>query len=149
MAGLAAGLALAGVRSLVVGVGVTNILPPTTLRIDRLARRSMRLLARAGAPIEPGKVPLRSEIEAGHVGGGYGHPTDRGRNACALAEGLEGLHLDTTYTGKALGALLLRERDGVDPVLFWNTYSRTEPDTPLPDASTLPRPFHRFFPEVP
>ena len=147
VAGLAAGLALANVSSLVVGVGVTNILPPTPRKVDRLARRALVLLRRARAPVEPGDVPLRFEIETGHVGPGYGHPTERAREACALAGRLEGLTLDGTYTGKALGALLLRERGGQDPVLFWNTYARYEPEAPLPEADALPPAFRRLFPE--
>jgi D-cysteine desulfhydrase len=145
VAGLAAGFALAGVRARVVGVLVTDILPPTTRRLDRMARRALRRLARAGAPVEPDSIELDVEIETGHVGGGYGHPTETSRTACALAERLEGLHLDTTYTGKTLGALLARERGEGVPVLFWNTYSGRAPGLPLPDPSGLPAEFRTFF----
>ena len=147
VAGLAAGLALGGLGSVVVGVLVTDILPPSTRRLDSLARRALGLLRRAGATVDV-QTPLRFEIEAGHVGAGYGHPTERAQEACALVDRLEGLRLDTTYTGKALGALLHRERGTTDPVLFWNTYGVADIDAPLPDPRSLPRAFRRFFPEA-
>jgi D-cysteine desulfhydrase len=148
-AGLAAGLALGELRTRVVGVLVTDIIPPTPRRLDRLARKGLRLLARAGAPVEPERVALELEMEAGHVGGGYGHRTERGSWAVDLAERLEGLHLETTYTGKTLGALLVRERDRDEPVLFWNSYSSVHPEGPLPDWRELPRSFHPLFPTEP
>ncbi len=144
-AGLAAGLALAGLRTRVVGVLVTDILPPNPRKLDRLARRGLRLLARAGAPVEAKRVALELELETGHVGNGYGHRTERGSWAVELAERLEGLHLETTYTGKTLGALLVREQDRDEPVLFWNSYSSVHPEGPLPDWPDLPRPFHALF----
>jgi D-cysteine desulfhydrase len=144
-AGLAAGLALGGLRTRVVGVLVTDILPPTPRRLDRLARRGLRLLARAGAAVEPKRTALELEVEKGHVGNGYGHRTERGSGAVDLAERLEGLELETTYTGKTLGALLVRERGRDEPVLFWNSYSAVHPEGPLPDWRELPRSLHPLF----
>jgi D-cysteine desulfhydrase len=149
VAGLAVGLALGGLPSTVVGVLVTDILPPTTRRIDRLARQALRLLRRAGIPVEPERLKLNVEIESGYVGAGYGHRTGRGVEAVALAERLEGLRLETTYTGKALGALLARERDEDSPTLFWNSYSGQVPEGPLPDWQALPRPFHALYAGAP
>jgi D-cysteine desulfhydrase len=145
VAGLAAGLSLAGVRVTVVGVLVTDILPPTPRRIDRLARRALQLLARAGAAVEPDRLTISFEIDAGHVGDGYGHRTERGTRAVELVERLEGIRLDTTYTGKALGALLAREKDGERPIVFWNTYAEPVPEMPIADPRDLPAPFHPFF----
>ena len=128
-----------------VGVLVTDILPPTVRKLERLARQVLRLLAQAGAPVEPMRVALDIELETRHVGGGYGHRTERGAQTAELAEKLEGLRLDTTYTGKALGALLVRERNQDAPVLFWNTYSSRHLEGPLPDWRELPPAFHPFF----
>jgi D-cysteine desulfhydrase len=144
-AGLAVGLALAGLRTRVVGVLVTDrgTLQPNRRLVEWLARRAARLLARAGA--EPGRLELRLEIETGFRGAGYGHPTPACVEAVERAAQEEGLRLETTYTGKALAALIARESGGVDPVLFWNTYAGVDPELELPDWSALPRPFHRFF----
>jgi D-cysteine desulfhydrase len=129
----------------VVGVLVTDILPPTARKLDLRARQVLRLLARAGAPVDADRLALDLELETGHVGGGYGHRTERGVWATELAERIEGLELDTTYTGKALGALLVRERNEDAPVLFWNTYSSRHLEEPLPDWRELPPAFHAFF----
>jgi D-cysteine desulfhydrase len=145
--GLAAGLALAGLRTHVVGVLVTDILPPTVRKLERLGRRVLQLLARAGAPLEPSRPVLQIELETAHVGGGYGHRTERGVWATELAERLEGIQLDTTYTGKALGALLVRERNQDAPVLLWNSYSSRHLAGDLPDWRELPPSFHGFFGE--
>ncbi|MEE8558016.1 MAG: pyridoxal-phosphate dependent enzyme [Myxococcota bacterium] len=144
-AGLALGLALGGLRTRVVGVLVTDLLPPDTRALHRLARRTGRLLARAGAPIGPLELDL--EIEVGYAGPGYGHRTLRGGTAIDLAERLEELRLDGTYTGKALGALLRRERDQSSVVLFWNTLAAGVPELPLPGVEALPHRLRRLFPE--
>ena len=144
-AGLALGLALGGLRTRVVGVLVTDLLPPGTRALHRLARRAAGLLARAGAPTGPLDVDL--EIEVGYAGPGYGHATPRAGAAIELAERLERLRLDGTYTGKALGALLRREQGQNSVVLFWNTLASGEPKLPLPEIEALPRRFRRLFPE--
>jgi D-cysteine desulfhydrase len=144
-AGIAAGLGLAGLRSRVVGVLVTDLLPPTRRKLERLARRTLHLLARAGAPLDPERAPLELEVEARYVGAGYGHPTREGSGAIERAERLEGLHLDPVYTGKTLAALLARERDGRAPVLLWHSYSWRELPLELPDPSELPGRFRALY----
>ena len=144
-AGLALGLALAGLRTQVVAVLVTDILPPTRSRLQRVARAAFGLLRGAGA--ENAAPELSLELERSFLGGGYGRATPAGEAARRLAEQLDGLRLDPTYTGKALAALLSRERGRTEPVLFWNTYAAREPELELPDPSELPRAFQRFFRE--
>lgn len=65
------------------------------------------------------------EVDDGHVGAGYGVPTDASRNAQELAARTEALFVDHTYTAKALGALVTYVRDGRfdanQTVLFWHT----------------------------
>jgi D-cysteine desulfhydrase len=150
VAGLAIGLAIAGLATRVVGVLVTDrgLLEPSASRLARLARRTIALLARSGAPLRADRLPLRIEIEAGFRGDGYGHSTSAGEEAVRRAADEAGLRLETTYTGKALAALLERESGRSAPVLFWNTYAGVDPDLELPDWRTLPRAFQRFFGEA-
>ena len=60
-----------------------------------------------------------------------------------------GLGLESTYTGKAMRALLKDLGSGYDrPVLFWNTYNSRpiEVDDELePDFSVIPAEFRRYF----
>ncbi len=147
-AGLAAGLALGGLRTQVVAVLVTYRIPLPARMATRLARRSLELLARAGADVDPRGVDVagRLEIERRFVGRGYGHPTPEAERAVELAAGLEGLVLERVYTGKALAALGLRERGGREPVVFWNSYAGKLPVTPAGvTPRALPPLFRRLF----
>ncbi len=144
-AGLALGLALAGAKTRVIAVRVSDVLPPPRASLRRSAGRAFRLLKRSGADLKDDLPELALELERGFMGSGYGQTTPEGEAAFRLAEQLEGLRLDPTYTAKAFAALLGRERGGTEPVLFWNTYAAREPDLKLPEPSELPRAFQRFF----
>jgi D-cysteine desulfhydrase len=147
-AGLLAGLRLAGLSSRVVAVLVTDILPPSRGRLLRLARACLsRYAPSAGATVGMGEL----EVERGFVGAGYGAVTPEAVAANRALEESEGIRLETTYTGKCLAALLHRaatpELRG-RPLLFWDTFSGSEPaNVPdvLPDAGALPPAFRRFF----
>ena len=123
-AGLALGLALAGLRTRVTGVVVAHQLRLDARTIARLARRSARLLARRGAqlPREATVAAADLEMTREFLGPGYGHPTAAAERAQRLARKHAGLELDPVYTAKGLaGALALAARGG-GPVLFLNTY---------------------------
>jgi D-cysteine desulfhydrase len=151
-AGLVLGLALAGMRSRVVGVLVTDILPPTTARVVRLARASLRVLRRLAREV-PLVTPSASDltIVTGQVGPGYGAPTPAAETAARLIEEREGIRLETTYTAKCLAALLevARHPPSRDQtLLFWNTYSSVDPAAgvgKIPDTRDLPPPFRRLL----
>ncbi|HEX8742941.1 MAG TPA: pyridoxal-phosphate dependent enzyme [Thermoleophilaceae bacterium] len=122
-AGLAAGLALAGLRSEVRAVLVTDQLKLTEASLGRLARRTLALLARRGADVRVEPRPVR--VVEGFMGAGYGHATAAAGEAQRLAAAAEGLALDPVYTGKALAALLAGAA-GEGPVVFWNTNNARE-----------------------
>jgi D-cysteine desulfhydrase len=152
VAGLTLGLKLAGLRSRVVGVLVTDILPPSARRLTRLARASLRLLRRA-APEVP-EVDLNeadATVITGYVGKGYGASTPEGEAVLQRVETLEAIHLDPTYTAKCFAALLqLAQRPPYhgQTILFWNTYSSIDPAaalTELPDFRDLPAAFHPLY----
>ena len=71
----------------------------------------------------------RVDIRHGFYGDGYARSNDAAENAIALANDQLGLSLDTTYTGKAMAALLHDAANGTaGQAVFWNTYN----SNPLP-----------------
>jgi D-cysteine desulfhydrase len=147
LAGLVLGARLAGVRARVVGVLVTDILPPGGARLARLANASLALLRRYDPSLPDARVAPRDfAIERGQLGGGYGAPTANGDAAIALARDA-GLGLETTYTAKCLAAVVerLQRGDAAGPILFWNTYN-SAPMPPVSDTSApLPRAIQRWI----
>jgi D-cysteine desulfhydrase len=152
VAGLLLGLKLAGLRSRVVGVLVTDLLPPSERKLFAIARACWRRMRRAEPSVPD--VELRPEdltIVPGFVGRGYGVPTEEARQALRAVEGSEGIRLETTYTGKCMAALLrLSEEEPYrgQKLLFWNTYSSIDPEAGLPELPSfrdLPPAFHPFF----
>jgi D-cysteine desulfhydrase len=79
--------------------------------------------------LKPESVAL--EVRDGFLGDEYAAATPEGREAVALAAA-HNIHLETTYTGKALAALVADARAGKlagKTVLFWNTYSSISGDS--------------------
>jgi len=152
VAGLVAGLRLAGLGSRVIAVRVTDLLPPSPAFLARLAGRALAALTRMGAAlppiaIGPGDVDVRSEW----LGAGYGVVTAEALDARRRVAAAEGLDVETTYGAKALaGALAIgREPAWRDrPILFWHTYSSADPAAPLarlPEWRELPTAVHHVF----
>lgn len=151
IAGLTLGVKLAGLGSKVVGVMVTDILPPGAGRLSSMARKSADILARH-ADLQGRRVGQSDfTILHGFVGAAYGAPTEAGRRARDRMLELEGIRLETTYTAKCMAGMIEAARSPEykrAPVLFWNTYSSIDPSGhlgPLPDYHALPRVFHQFF----
>ena len=128
-AGLAAGFALAGMRTRVDAVLVNDMLRLSQASVLRLARKTLRLLAKHGADVGRVEVtPDRVRVIEGFMGAGYGYATPEAERARAQAAAAEDLALEPVYTSKALAALRAEagRRDG--PVVFWNTHSGVAPD---------------------
>jgi D-cysteine desulfhydrase len=107
LAGLTLGLRLAGLQSRAVGVRVAGRLTCTAIATAWLANRALELLKSRGARIDYSRIRAR-ELTMLHrfCGRGYGHATQLGREAVQRARDYEGLALETTYTGKAMAAML-------------------------------------------
>jgi D-cysteine desulfhydrase len=135
VAGLVAGLRLAGLRARVIGVLVTDILPPSPASLARAARATVRRLQRADRSIRsPGFAPADFELATGQLGAGYGAATDAAREALGVA-GRAGLALDLTYSAKCFAELLARARAGSlprGPLLFWLTFNAVDPRAGAP-----------------
>lgn len=140
VAGLWAGLRLAGLRCEVVGVRVATREVGNRANIRRLAKGAVHVLRRHGAPIDrPTLDGLR--LEHGFIGDGYGEPDPRGAEAIARAADA-GLILEPTYTGKALAACLAEAARLGGVAVFVQTASTT----PLPPVTgALPAPMRRLL----
>jgi hypothetical protein len=90
-------------------------------------------------------TPQDVDLLDGYVGPGYAHPTPEARRAVELLARLEGLPLETTYTGKAMAALLdhARQHPGAR-LLFVDTYAEA-PTLEEGDYRDLPRRFWPIF----
>jgi D-cysteine desulfhydrase len=142
MAGIVLGLRLAGLATVVEGILVTDIFPPSPRALARRARATLGLLRRLDPDVpDVPVVPADFPIDASQLGPGYGAVTEAARDAVQIA-GRAGLRLETTYTGKALAAVLARLRDGTlgdGPVVFWNTFNAVDLQAPTePSPGVLP-----------
>jgi D-cysteine desulfhydrase len=130
LAGVVLGARLAGLRARVVGVRVVERTLANVPAVTLLANATLRLLSRAGAPVPRLVIgPRDFEVEHRFFGGAYGRATPPSKDAVARMRTLEGIELETTYTGKALAGLLdliRRERLFSRPLLFWNTASSAD-----------------------
>lgn len=149
LSGLLLGARLAGLRARIVGVLVTDILPPGERRVLALARATLERLRRLDPSLP--EVALEAgdfEITRVQLGAGYGAATAAGRAAAAVAEGL-GLALETTYTAKCLAELLARLGAGRarTPALFWNTFNSLPLSAPegAPGPESLPEPLRAWL----
>ncbi len=149
-AGIALGLALGGLTPVVRAV---RVVPETIAGAGKLAALMVdaaRLLEEAD-PSFPRSVAgqCRVEVIEEFLGQEYARFTPEGMEAVALA-GEVGLHLEGTYTGKTMAALLAAARNGelADAnVLFWDTYNSRDlgPLVSGIDYHDLPEECHVFF----
>lgn len=140
VAGLLAGLRLAGLDTRVVAVKATRA--PTTWRpaVKRLARAVGKRIARESGERDLAHVRLDGlQIEAGWLGPGFGRESAAGSKAQALVDDLEGLDLDPVYNAKSMAALIDLSRAGrlPGPGLFWHTYNAIPLPAPDPAATAL------------
>ncbi len=152
-AGLVAGLRIAGLRSRVVSVLVTDLLAPTGRRLAKLAAATVRRLRRSGQAVPPLALAREDfQISREYLGDGYGVPTVAGERAARAAHELEGIELEPTYTAKTFAAFIDAARRGHpgESLLFWNTFNSIDPHggiERLSAPSELPAAFHRFWSE--
>ncbi len=136
--GLALGLALAEMPTELHVVRVVDDFIADPQRFDRLLRKTAMMLRRTDASLPRDiadriNVRWRDEFFAG----GYAVADELTRDAVRFARSELSLELETTYTGKAMAALLhdLAAPDYAgEHCLFWNTYN----SRPLPLDGTRP-----------
>ncbi|HEU4631487.1 MAG TPA: pyridoxal-phosphate dependent enzyme [Gemmatimonadaceae bacterium] len=119
-AGLALGLAAAGLATEVVGARVAPRLGATRGRVLRLAAATRRYARRiAGVRLPP---PAAVRVVHDAYGGAYGRELPAAARAAALLHDELGIRLDATYSAKAAAAALALARETPDPTLFWLTF---------------------------
>ena len=146
VAGLQLGLAAARLPTEVHAVRVADNRFTNPAVLDRLMRKTALLMHRYDASFDASladevKLQWRDEFFAG----GYAKADSATEQAVGTAEQQAGLRLETTYTGKAMAALLhdlqRSDYDG-QTYLFWNTHNSSalpvtaeQPDSPgnIPD----------------
>lgn len=117
LAGLWCGAARAGADVGVRGVSIAHPNP-------RCKKEAVRAAARVCEHLGLRKAQVSDlDVWDEFIGPGYGEATEGGSLAIDLALRTEGLLLDPTYTGKALGGMLslLKETPPRRPVVFWHT----------------------------
>lgn len=126
LAGLAVGLALAGLEVRLVGVRVANshlgpIPTCTQAEVQKMVDGCVRFLKQHVPSLSELRVAAPA-LEERYFGDGYGVPTSAG--VAAVARFAEwGIPLEATYTGKAAAAFLDLLPDASRPVLLWNTFN--------------------------
>lgn len=136
VAGLAIGLALAGLPTRIEAIQVVGPQFAGRDKLDRLVQRTLLLLRRsdpAAVPARIADVNIRSEF----FGAQYAVATDATKQAMQRFETATGAHSDSAYSGKALAGLYadLDARAGAGPVLYWHTFNahgRPAAVAPLP-----------------
>jgi len=130
--GLALGLQLAGLPTVVHAVRVYNPKATNGAAMQKLYYLTLRLLQQADGRKQhpalhglafPGKQLVLHE---GFLGAGYAVPTPQSTEAVARLAELEGLPAEPTYTGKALAALVAHALGGLlqdQNVLYWHTFN--------------------------
>ncbi|MHA1681532.1 MAG: 1-aminocyclopropane-1-carboxylate deaminase/D-cysteine desulfhydrase [Promethearchaeota archaeon] len=160
-AGLVLGCKLAGLKTKVIPVKVSESIVANPGVIEKNAMKILKLMKKAD-PSVPGVTIKRGDdfiFADGFLGSKYGAVTPEALAAVDLVHEKEkkaGFHLETTYTGKACAAMFkfMREDipDGHKTMLFWNTYNSVDLDyllegTTNTSYTSLPKPFHGYFKE--
>jgi 1-aminocyclopropane-1-carboxylate deaminase/D-cysteine desulfhydrase-like pyridoxal-dependent ACC family enzyme len=119
-AGVALGLAIAGVRTTIVMARVVPRIVANRVRVRSLMRRTAALIqAKTGERVS--LPPLRSmDVVEDQFGGAYGRATDAGTSAARELARTHRVVADTTYSAKAFAATLALRGQGV--TLFWQTF---------------------------
>jgi len=151
VAGILVGTQLLGFDTEIVAVRVVDRLITNRPSIRSLAERTMERLSEHGIAASGAPEMERVKLLHDYFGEAYGRPTPEGERAIECARSTEDLHLDPTYTGKTLAALIA-ERDRFElqhrTVLYWHTLSSADLSDRIERASPsrdLPDEYRDFF----
>jgi D-cysteine desulfhydrase len=151
-AGVALGLALAGLKTEVHAVRVSDVTIMNKYALGTLLNKTAVMMHRYDESV-PADLVARTNIRIRNdfFGPGYAQGTDATERAITFARNAFDLTLETTYTGKTLSALLADWRDITQrglKVLYWHTYNSAPIDVPAGDSAEsakLPEEFLRYF----
>lgn len=153
MAGLVAGLRLAGLKTKVVGVQVAEPMFDNEDQIADLANQTLDLLASKTFAHIPKSARITADdvvLQHDYYGAGYGSPTPEGEAAIAQVAQSDGLKLESTYTGKAMAAMIdfaKRPEAAGKNIMFMNTFNSVDlsKEAAQVKPSDLPASFQQFF----
>ena len=150
-AGLAVGLAAAGLDTVIHAIQVADKPFTSEEKLRRLAEKTRFILNRYDPSFDAPSMQEQLVWREEFLAGGYAKVNDATTAAVDIASSQLGLILETTYTGKAFAAMLSDmgspEYSG-EPWLFWNTYSSgTLPvDSTRPESlDNIPADFARYY----
>lgn len=148
--GVALGFALAGLGTEVQAVRVSDPSIMNQGALDRLLRKTASMMRRHDDSVPAGLAETaRIRIRDDFFGPGYARGTPATEEAIDFAASALGLGLETTYTAKAMSALLSDWRSGESfSAMYWHTYSSAALDVPTDrvlDEAALPAAFLRYF----
>ncbi len=150
--GIALGFAIAELDIEVHAVRASDSAITNEHLMQNLAEKTVLMMHRLDDSF-PADLASRINIRLrnNYFGEGYAHSTPEAEDAIVFAKEQLDVRLESTYTGKAMAALLADLRKAETEalnILFWNTYYAmpvTVPtDHPL-DESALPEEFLRYF----
>jgi D-cysteine desulfhydrase len=143
-AGLLLGARLANLQCRIVGVRIIEEDQANRKKLARLVNRAARYLRHHDLSVPMVEIdPEEIELVDGTAGAPYACPTPPAVSAVERVRAAEGLPLETTYTGKAMAALLDHAHGHPGSrLLFIDTYSEA-PVLEEGDYHTLPE---RFWP---
>lgn len=146
--GLEAGCRLTGMKTKVIAVRVAMY---SVNRLVSMINHLCDFMRKADPSIPEFRVSSDDVILLeDYLGNGYAAFTELGVRIVQQMKEFEGISLDTTYTGKALGGgLHWLQRQGLrdSMVLFWNTYNSVDLTHFIQevDYHRLPKSFHQYF----
>lgn len=149
MAGLLLGSMLSGLDAKVIGVRVTPKFIMNRFTTFWLINKTFYLMKGRSPKISSPGISLSDLfILTNYLGKGYGHETEKSKEAVRIAALEEGLRLEETYTGKTFAAFLDFVRTQSSGVfLFWNTFNSADLDVTIKDIDCriLSRKLHKLF----
>jgi D-cysteine desulfhydrase len=121
-AGVALGLAIAGLECEIIGVRVVPRVVANRAHVRRLIARTARIIERLTSERIPRPAARVLRIEHGFYGGAYGRATDRSDAISRRCLEQVGILVDPTYGAKALAAAVRIANDGRGVTLFWLSF---------------------------
>lgn len=154
VAGILIGLKLAGVKSKVVAVQVVDEPFVSDEKLHLLFKESADFLFELDENIP--RLALSAEdyeIRSEFLGGGYGISTPEAEEAVSTALSVQGVPLETTYSGKAFAAFLQDAREKRfknKTALFWHTLNVRDLSkyADMTDEKKLPKEAQVYFEEA-
>lgn len=154
-AGLTLGCELAGLKTHVYGVLVTDLFVASKNKVLNLSKKTLKLLRKYddNVPnISKKQLGQRLTILTDFRGDEYGRPTNEGLEAMEMLDTCDNIPLDLTYTGKTCSAMIAFIREKKEEIkgknfLFWltlNTVDHQE-EADSVDWHDLPENLHQYF----